>query len=83
MYFVYILYSEKLNKYYVGYTKNVEQRLALHNHGQETFTSKGIPWILMCFEKFDSELIAIRREREIKAKKSRKYIEWIITSAVK
>ncbi|CAN5419767.1 hypothetical protein BH10BAC1_BH10BAC1_18030 [soil metagenome] len=80
MYFVYILFSEKLNKYYTGYTKDLEQRLMLHNKGQEAFTSKGIPWSLRYFEQFDIELNAIRREREIKAKKSRKYIEWIIAT---
>ena len=31
MYFTYILFSEKLNKYYVGQTSNPEQRLIDHN----------------------------------------------------
>ena len=81
MYFVYILFSEKLNKYYIGYTKNIESRLELHNHGRETYTSKGAPWKLVYFENLDSELSAIRREREIKAKKSRRYVEWLISKA--
>ena len=82
MFFVYILFSEKINKYYVGYSKNIEDRLTLHNQGCETFTSKGLPWKLVYFEKLETELLAIRREREIKAKKSIKYIEWLIAMLI-
>ncbi len=31
MYTVYVLYSEKYEKNYVGYTSNIEQRLLSHN----------------------------------------------------
>ncbi|WP_240507877.1 GIY-YIG nuclease family protein, partial [Algoriphagus faecimaris] len=33
MYFVYILFSPKTNKYYVGSTDNLESRLKHHNAG--------------------------------------------------
>ena len=33
MYFVYILFSEKLDRYYVGTTGDVERRLFEHNSG--------------------------------------------------
>ena len=81
MAFTYILYSGKLDKYYVGSTLNKEERLARHNRGTEKFTSTGIPWIMVYSESFDLALDARRREMEIKRKKSRKYIQWLIDSS--
>ncbi|MGZ8517882.1 MAG: GIY-YIG nuclease family protein, partial [Chitinophagaceae bacterium] len=36
MYFVYILYSEKCNRYYIGYSADVFARLERHNAGMVT-----------------------------------------------
>jgi hypothetical protein len=46
-YSVYILFSQKLNRFYVGTTDDVERRLQEHNEGtyKDAFTSKGIPWV--------------------------------------
>jgi putative endonuclease len=79
-YSVYIIYSVKLDKYYVGYTENISLRLVQHNEGLSTFTSKAADWILKYSENFDSREDAHKRELEIKHKKSRKYIEWLISS---
>ncbi|MBS1932206.1 MAG: GIY-YIG nuclease family protein, partial [Bacteroidetes bacterium] len=76
----YILYSEKLNKYYIGACTDVEKRLFEHNSALSKFTSRGIPWKLMYREFFESFNEALQREREIKKKKSRKYIEYIIAT---
>ena len=32
-FFCYILYSKSINRYYIGYTSDIEQRLKLHNDG--------------------------------------------------
>ena len=77
-YFVYIIRSEKLDKYYIGSSSNPEKRLAEHNYGKANFTSKGIPWKLVCTESYDSKQEAQKRERHIKSMKSRKYIEQLI-----
>jgi putative endonuclease len=50
MYSVYILYSEKLNIFYKGHTNDIQARLSRHNNGQEDFTSKGVPWVLITNE---------------------------------
>ncbi|MBT1706577.1 GIY-YIG nuclease family protein, partial [Chryseosolibacter indicus] len=66
-------------KYYVGHTDSIERRLEEHNTGRgSTFTSNCHPWTLVYQESFSTRLEATRREREIKNKKSRKYIEWLI-----
>jgi hypothetical protein len=46
-YFVYILYSARLSKYYIGRTENLELRLQFHNDPLESrkFTARGIPWV--------------------------------------
>jgi len=49
----YILFSEKLNKYYVGSTSDIERRLEEHNRGKEKFTSIGKPCILVYNEVFN------------------------------
>ncbi len=78
--YVYILFSLKLNKYYVGSTTDLPRRLADHNRGKEKFTKTGIPWQLVYSETFEQLKDSRRRELEIKKKKSRKYIENLIRS---
>ena len=73
--FTYVLYSAKLNKYYIGACTDLERRLYEHNIGHSKFTSTGIPWILKHSESFDTLQEAKKRELYIKRMKSRKYIE--------
>ncbi|MFZ2338928.1 MAG: GIY-YIG nuclease family protein [Bacteroidales bacterium] len=79
-YFVYILYSQSKDRYYTGYTTNPEERTVEHNLGATTSTRPGRPWSLAYTEEFDSKSAAIKREREIKGMKSRKYIKFLIDS---
>ena len=76
--FMYILYSAKVNKYYVGACIDMERRLYEHNIGHSAFTSTGIPWELKYSEEFGTLQLAKKREMEIKKKKSRVYIETLI-----
>ena len=78
MWFVYIIYSEKINGYYTGMTDNLEWRLFRHNDGWGKYTKRGIPWKIVYTETFLVKSAALKREREIKNKKSRKYIEELI-----
>ncbi len=70
---VYILYSEKLGKYYIG---NIQQRIEEHKNKKfpECFTSKENNWNLF-FEVSDLEYKQARSiEKHIKAMKSSVYI---------
>ncbi len=80
MFSVYIIYSAKLNKYYTGYSEDVNLRLMQHNTGISTFTSKAADWELKYQENFETREAAHKKELEIKNKKSRKYIEWLINN---
>ena len=78
-YFVYILYSQSKDKYYIGYTGNPEERVLEHNSGATTSTRHGIPWIMVYKEECEDKSAAIKRENKIKKMKSRKYIEKLIS----
>src|SRR6266853_4209627 len=73
---VYIIYSQKVDRYYIGYTEDTDNRLIQHNGGESVFTAKANDWKIVYKEVFLTRQEAQRRERIIKARKSRKYIEW-------
>jgi putative endonuclease len=80
MYFVYILQSEKDASFYIGQTQDLDERLIRHNEGRERYTKLHCPWKVVHVESYESRLEAVRREREIKKKKSRKYILSLVCS---
>ncbi len=55
-YYVYILESINFNdKFYIGFTKNIKNRLAAHNEGKSTYTSKYKPWKIKNAIAFEEE----------------------------
>ena len=70
-YIVYILYSVSVDRYYVGQTSNLDDRLQRHNQGRSKYTKSGIPWVLKYKELFATRPDAMEREREIKSSESR------------
>ncbi len=81
MHYTYILYSKSIDKFYVGSTNNIDNRIYRHNKGQSKYTRKGIPWELVHLEKFNNRTDAYRREKQIKNMKSRKYTLELIAKA--
>ena len=82
MYYVYILSSIKTNKYYVGSTDDSQGNIKHHNAGSTPSTKSGAPdWEIRYTETVPNRVAALKREREIKKKKSRNYIEWLIQNA--
>ena len=82
MYFVYILQSERTGRFYIGQTQDVEDRVRRHNAGTQAGTKGHLPWQLVRVESFETRELAYAREREIKAKKNRKWIEWLLEQPV-
>ena len=64
MYFVYILHSTKLSRYYIGQTNNIDRRLKYHNSGLGNYTSKGVPWILRWYTEKSTRAEAIILEKK-------------------
>ncbi len=79
MFFTYILYSERLDKYYIGYTADVADRLLKHNRSLKGFSSLGKPWKLVYSESFPSKREAMAREKQLKAWKNRNRLESLIS----
>ena len=73
-YYVYILFSESLQKFYIGQTQNLLERIKRHNKGFENYTSKGIPWEIKFFKVEESRSDAMKLERKIKNYKSQQRI---------
>jgi putative endonuclease len=75
MFIVYALYSAKYDKIYIGYTSNIEQRLALHNSlSDKGYTTKYRPWIVVYQEQYSSKKEAMLREKQLKTAKGREFI---------
>jgi putative endonuclease len=67
-YYVYHIQSiEFPNQIYVGYTRNLKERIATHNAGGSVYTALHRPWKLVAFHGFEDELKAIRFERYLKS----------------
>ncbi|OGM31615.1 hypothetical protein A2803_00445 [Candidatus Woesebacteria bacterium RIFCSPHIGHO2_01_FULL_44_21] len=66
MYFAYILYSQPFDKYYIGSTSNLQNRIDRHNNGGSRYTRPFRPWALVYSEKFKTGSEAAKREKEIK-----------------
>jgi putative endonuclease len=59
----------------------LEERLYRHCNSGSRSTKKAKDWKLVYEEVYKSRSESVQREREIKNKKSRKYIEQLISSA--
>ena len=76
-FYIYILKSVKGKAVtYVGYTKNLKNRVKLHNEGKGAKFTRGRKWKLIYKEKFKTKTMAMSREHFIK--KNRKFRNFII-----
>ncbi len=76
-FYIYVLKSlEEKAVTYVGYTKNLKNRLKLHNKGKGAKFTRGRKWKLIYKEKIKTKKMAMSREHFIK--KNRKFRNSII-----
>ena len=78
-YFVYVLYSEKSDKIYIGMTSDLEKRIFAHNNLPKGWTKNFRPWELIYSEEFDTKSKALKREKELKSHKGRDFVRSKIT----
>ena len=76
--YVYIIYSDRIDKFYIGYTKNLEQRILTHQVDEGKWTAGKGPWRLVYFEEFKDDTTARKRELALKNAKNRRYLNWVI-----
>jgi len=79
MFNVYVLYSEKYNKIYVGMTSNLEERFKSHNElGKKGWTIKFRPWVIIYTEEYEEKSAALKREKQLKSAQGRLFIRSLI-----
>ena len=74
---VYVLFSEKYQKHYYGYTSNLEARLLSHNQLGNDWTAKFRPWKLIYQKKFETKKEAMVHEKWLKSGTGRNFIKSI------
>ena len=79
MFFVYILEAKESKRYYVGQTKDLQERLKRHNEGKNLSTKAYIPWYLKWWKEFDSRSEAFKTERKLKSIKKRAGLEKFVS----
>ncbi len=75
MQYVYVLQSKKDNELYVGCTKNLKQRLVLHNAKKVASTTKRTPLALIYYEAYINPVDAFEREKYMKTNWGKNYIK--------
>jgi putative endonuclease len=65
-YYVYIIYSGRFDRYYVGHTEDFPTRLENHNKGFNKSTCPYAPWILKSLIEKNSRGEAMNLEKKLK-----------------
>lgn len=66
MYYLYLLYSHRTDKFYVGTTPDLKKRFYSHNKGENISTKYGRPWKLVYYEAYPTKDDALKREHKLK-----------------
>jgi len=77
-YCFYILRSKTLDKFYIGHTSSLEERLRKHNSNHKGFTGKVNDWRIVYSEEYATKEEAYSRERLVKKWKSKVRIQELI-----
>lgn len=77
MYFVYVIYNKDSDKFYIGQTRNIRERLDLHNKGTFSgYTSRFQgKWELIYKESAATRSEALKREKQLKSFRGREFIK--------
>lgn len=78
MHFVYILQSLSSGQFYIGHTDHLLRRFHQHQTGQTAATRGRGPWTMPYTECFPTRQEAVRREAELKRKKSAESLRRLI-----
>ena len=65
-YYIYVVQSEKDNKWYTGYTKNLKLRFEQHQNGEVESTKNRRPFKIIYFEGCLNQRDATHREKYLK-----------------
>lgn len=75
MFYTYILQSNKDNKFYTGYTDDLQNRFKLHNAGKVPATKNRLPFKLVYYEACLNQQDATHREKYLKTAWGKRFIK--------
>jgi putative endonuclease len=76
-FFIYILYSQKFDRFYIGQTNDIQDRIRRHNSGYELATAPYKPWELKLVLRKNSPKESMELEKKIKNLSKKRIIEFI------
>lgn len=83
MYFVYVLKSQKDDKFYVGYSHNPKERIAYHNQGMVEATKHRRPFEIIYLEGYLNQQDATFREKFFKTGWGRTHLKKVLSNYLK
>ena len=66
MFYVYMLYSEELDQFYLGSTTDLKRRVVQHKKGENRSTKQASDWIVSYYEAYLTEQAVRQREANLK-----------------
>ena len=71
---VYVMYSDKFDRLYVGMSQDPDKRLLEHNSGKTQSTKAYRPWQIIHKEEVADRMEGRKREKHLKSGSGREYI---------
>ncbi len=79
MFVSYALYSAAFDKLYIGFTNDLISRFYSHNSlAKSGYTLRYRPWKVIHVEFFETKAEAMKREKELKSSRGRKFLRGIL-----
>jgi len=76
MFYVYILQSQSFpDKFYIGYTHDLKERLQTHNSDHNGYTARYQPWFVKAYFAINNEDKAKDFENYLKSQSGREFIK--------
>lgn len=75
MWYVYVLKSEKSNRWYTGMTQDLRRHISEHNSGKSTHTKSRGPYTLMYYEASLNKDDARARELYLKSGMGKRFVK--------
>ena len=66
MFYVYIIFSERIQQFYCGQTHDIQFRIQQHNASESLSNKHGVPWVLIGYLKLETRSDAMKKEKQIK-----------------
>ena len=75
MYYTYILKSINHDKFYIGSTEDLKERVKAHNEGKSEFTKSYLPWKLVHYEAHVNKTLSRKAELFYKTSQGHRQIK--------